>query len=123
MAFDEYQADRIRNSFKSKGIQIVEKKMMGGWCAMVDDKMCIGLLQKKTDHQDLLMVRIGEEKYESVKNEKHVLPMDFTGRPMRGYAFIAADGFDLEEDLNRWIEYCIEYNPKAKSSKRKKSKT
>jgi hypothetical protein len=45
--------------------------------------------------------------------------MDFTGRPMKGYLFIESEGVDMDEDLDFWVEKCLDFNPKAKSSKKK----
>jgi hypothetical protein len=36
--------------------------------------------------------------------------MDFTGRVMRGFLFIDAEGFDLDADLDFWMERAIEFN-------------
>ena len=38
------------------------------------------------------------------------LPMDFTGRPMRGFIFIIPDGFDLDSDLEYWVELALNFN-------------
>lgn len=119
MAFDEYTADRIRQLFKAKGVSFIEKKMMGGLCFMVNDKMCCGVLFSKKKNLDLLMVRIGEDAFEASKHKNGCQPMDFTGRPMKGYGFITPDGYDLDEDLEFWIQKCIDFNPLAKSSKKK----
>jgi hypothetical protein len=114
--YNEWQADRIRRLFIEKGILYTERKMMGGLCFMVNDKMCCGLLQK--NNTDLLMARIGPEAYEKAVLKPSVKPMDFTGRPMKGYIFVEADGIDLDSDLEYWIQYCLSYNPLAKSSKK-----
>ncbi|MGC9342589.1 MAG: TfoX/Sxy family protein [Bacteroidales bacterium] len=52
MAYDEFLADRIRAALKDKQISFDEKKMMGGLCYMVDEKMCVGVIK------DNLMARI-----------------------------------------------------------------
>ncbi len=122
MAYDEYQADRVRGTLKGKGVSFDERKMMGGLCIMVDDKMCVGLMQSKADGQNLLMVRIGEDTLSQVINEKHVLPMEFTGRPLKGYAFIEAEGFDMQEDMDHWVQLCLDFNPLAKMSAKKRAK-
>ncbi len=119
MAFDEFTADRIRQIFKLKGVFFIEKKMMGGLCFMVDDKMCCGVLFSKKKNLDLIMARLGEEAYEESKNRIGCQHMDFTGRPMKGYAFVTPEGYDLDEDLEYWIQKCIDFNPLAKSSKKK----
>ena len=38
---------------------------------------------------------------------------------MKGFVFIEPEGIDLDEDLDSWIELALEYNPRAKSSKKK----
>ena len=38
--------------------------------------------------------------------------MDFTGRPMKGYIFITPEGFDLDEDLEYWIQKALDLNKK-----------
>ncbi|MGF1558920.1 MAG: hypothetical protein ACFCUL_07515 [Flavobacteriaceae bacterium] len=58
MAYDEFLADRIRNILKTKSVTLVERKMMGGLCFMVNDKMCCGLLTDKITEASVLMARI-----------------------------------------------------------------
>lgn len=36
----------------------------------------------------------------------HARPMDFTGRPMQGYVFVAAAGTRTEAQLRFWVERC-----------------
>lgn len=120
MAFDAYLADRIRNQLKEKHVRFNELKMMGGLCFKVDDKMLCGIHIDKKYGNSLLMARIGEHAYEKVIHKTECLPMDFTGRPMRGYIFVTPDGFDTEDDLSYWLHLCLAFNPSAKSSKRKK---
>ena len=122
MAFDPHQAERIRQVFKKKKAMTEEKKMIGGLCFMVDDKMCCGTHIDKKSGNTLLMARIGEDAYLQHFNEASCLPMDFTGRPMKGYVFVTSDGIDLDEDLEHWIQLCLDFNPLAKASKKRKSK-
>jgi len=122
MAYDEFLADRVRQLFNEKSVSYVEKKMMGGLCFMVDDKMCCGLLTDKNTDSPVLMARIGLDNYENALKKPHCSEMNFTGRSMKGYVFIAADGIDLDEDLTYWIQLCLDFNPLAKRSKKKKSK-
>ncbi len=122
MAYNEYLADRIRRSFLEERQNVEEKKMMGGLCFMLNDKMCCGIHFDKKRQTDLLMARIGEEATEEALIKEGCHPMDFTGRPMKGYVFVDPDGFDLDEQLDYWIKKCIAFNPLAKSSKHKKKK-
>lgn len=113
MAYDEFLADRIRVQLKSKKFPFFEKKMMGGLCFMVDEKMCIGIVKKN------LMVRIDPENQDKLLTINGSRPMDFTGKPMKGFLFVEPIGYDMDEDLEFWVNECLAFNPKAKSSKKK----
>ena len=71
--------------------------MFAGLCFMIDEKMACGIHYDKKKETDLLMARIGAAASEKVMERTGCHPMDFTGRPMRGYVFITPDGFDSEE--------------------------
>lgn len=113
MAYDEHLAERVRHAFKDHHTIFEEKKMMGGLCFMVNDKMCAGVVKNE------LMARVDPQVYDDVLNNRGSREMDFTGRAMRGFLFISPEGVDLDEDLNYWIGLCLEFNPRAKSSKKK----
>lgn len=121
MAYDEYIADRVKNVLTQKKVPFYEKKMFGGLCIMVDDKMCCGVMYDKKKETDLLMARIGEEASVEAMQREGCHPMDFTGRPMQGYVFVTPDGFDSETDLEYWIHLCVDFNPLAKASKKRKT--
>ncbi len=123
MAYDEYLADRIRQQLKEKNTAFSELKMMGGLCFKVDNKMLCGIHLDKKYGDNLLMARIGEAVYETELEKPECLPMDFTGRPMKGYIFVTPDGFDTDDDLSHWLDLCIAFNPLAKASKPRKKKS
>lgn len=114
MAYNEHLADRIRQYFQEKKVRFEEKKMMGGLCFMVDDKMCVGV------HNEDLMGRIGPEAYNGALKKPGCRKMDFTGREMKGFVFVDPEGTDLDADLEEWLNICLIYNPLARSSKKKK---
>lgn len=114
MAYNEYLQERIEFILKERNIRFEAKKMMGGLCFMIDEKMCLGIVN------DELMARVGEEKYDELLLKKGARAMDFTKRPMKGFLFVSADGIDFQDDLEYWVDRCLEYNPFAKSSKKKK---
>ena len=87
---------------------------------MVDEKMCCGIHFDKKKNMDLLMARIGEEASVEALRSTGCHPMDFTGRPMRGYVFISPEGFDTDDSLDHWIQLCVDFNPFAKASKKKR---
>lgn len=122
MAYDEYQAERIARVFDERKLHIEEQKMFGGMLFKLDGKMCVGThIDKRTD-VSLLMVRIGDDAYAHNANRTGCHPMDYTRRPMKGFAFITPDGCDLDEDLAYWIDLAIAFNPLAKASKKRKKK-
>ena len=112
MAYDEHLAERIKRVLNEKNTPFKEKKMFGGISFMVDDKMCVGVLKNE------MMARIDPEIQQNVLLEKGCREMDFTHRPMKGFLFISPEAIDLDEDLEKWVTRCLEYNPKAKSSKK-----
>ncbi len=123
MAYDEYLAERINRIMEDHKANFFTKKMMGGLCYMVNDKMACGIHFDKKKQVDLLMARIGPDAAEANMDKKACcLPMDFTGRPMKGYVFITPDGFDTDKDLEYWIQLCMDFNPLAKASKKRKKK-
>lgn len=118
MAYNENSLNRIREVLLAKSIDFVEKKMFSGVCIMVNDKMCCGTHIDKKNQEDLLLCRIGEEAYEKALEDTNCLPMQFTGKSMKGYVFVMEKGFDTAQKLSNWIDLCIKFNPEAKSSKK-----
>ncbi|UTW61617.1 TfoX/Sxy family protein [bacterium SCSIO 12741] len=104
MAFDEHLAERIRSVLEEKKVVFEEKKMMGGLTFMVRDKMCVGIV--KND----FMARVGKDRYEQALTREGAREMDFTGRPMKGYVFVAPEGIDMEDDLDLWVQDCLDFN-------------
>jgi hypothetical protein len=122
MAYDAYLADRIRRVLNDKQIYFSELKMMGGLCFKVDNKMLCAIFINKNYGDSLIMARIGESIYLDELKKPECLSMDFTGRAMKGYIYVTPEGFDTEDDLEYWIQLCLNYNPLAKASKPKKKK-
>ena len=120
MAYDDYLGDRIRQTLNEKQTHFTELKMMGGLCFKVDHKMLCGIHIDKKYGDSLLMARIGVSAYKKEIVKAVCLPMDFTGRPMKGYVFVTPDGFDTDRDLSYWIDLCLAFNPMAKASQKKK---
>ena len=114
MAYNEFLADRIRLALKEKGSAFQEKKMMGGLAFMVDNKMCVGVVK------DDLMARIDPAAYDEALKHKGCRAMDLTGRPMKGFVFVSPEGTDMDDDLAGWVQLALDFNPRAKASKKNK---
>jgi TfoX/Sxy family transcriptional regulator of competence genes len=115
MAYNEVLADRVKEILNSKKIKYTEKKMFGGLCFLVDDKMLLGVEKNR------LMTRIDPEDEPTALKKKGAKPMDFTGKVMKGFLFVDDHAVDMDKDLEYWVDLCMKYNPKAKASKKKKS--
>ncbi len=46
--------------------------------------------------------------------------MDFTGRPMKSYVLVDETGMRTNKDFNYWIGLALDFNARAKASKKKK---
>ena len=114
MAYDTHLADRISQVLKTRHIGFEEKKMMGGLCFMINDKMCVGIIKEN------MMIRIDPEIQDELLQKPGCRMMDFTKRPMKGFLYVEPVGVDMDIDLEYWIQLALEFNPKAKSSKQKK---
>ena len=102
MAYDEGLAERIRNILDEQP-GITEKKMFGGVAFLANGHMSVGIVLEK------LMVRVGPESYDAVLRERHVRKMDFTGRPMKGFVYVAPSGYEADADLERWVGMGLRY--------------
>lgn len=116
MPYNEQLVDRIAEQLLSLDIAFEEKYMFGGVCFMVDNKMCLGVIK------DDMMVRVNPEKEDLLLSRDEARPMDFTKRPMRGYLYIDSTVYHDDSVLNFWVDQCLEFNPLAKASKKKKKK-
>lgn len=122
MVFDPLLADRIRNLLTARNVDFTDKSMMVGRVFQVDEKMLCGIHIDKRTEGSLLMARIGEVAYPAETEKEETLPMDFTGRPMRGYIFVVPEGFTDDDSLGYWLDLCLAFNPLAKASKKRKKK-
>ena len=102
MAYDERLAERLRNIFGGHP-KAEEKKMFGGLAIMVNDYMCCGVID------DMLVVRVGSDQYEKALLQPHTRPMDFTGRPMKGYVYVESAGLPSDEALESWVSQGISF--------------
>lgn len=117
MAFNEKLADRTRELIALTHKNVEEKRMFGGLCFMVNDKMCVGVEKER------LMVRLNPEIYDEVIEKEGCMPMDFTGRIMKGYVFVDISALNTKKKLNYWVELALAFNKIAKASKKKTIKS
>ena len=97
MAYDEGLARRIQ------GIMVglpgyIERKMFGGVGYMLWGNMACGV------NGDDLIVRVGPEGYEEALAQPHTKEFDMTGRPMKGWVVVTADGVESDDQLEAWVQ-------------------
>lgn len=116
MAYNEKIADRTREIMAETGRIIEEKNMFGGLCFMVDGKMCVGV------EKDRLMLRIDPGIYESLLEKDGCTPMDFTGKPMKGYVYVDETFLRTKTQLAYWVKLALNYNLLVKATHKKSKK-
>jgi TfoX/Sxy family transcriptional regulator of competence genes len=102
VAYNEGLADRIR-AIVGDGPGLTERKMFGGIAFMLNGNMFCGVTR------DDLMVRVGPDRFEQALASPGARLMDFTGRPMKGMAFIGPEGYATDEQLREWVEQTLDY--------------
>lgn len=102
MEYDKQLAMRIRRTLSQrKGI--TEKEMFGGLAFLLHGKMCCRVV--KND----LVARVGPDYYKQALTKPSVRPMDFTGRPLKGWVYVNPEGQKTDNALKKWIELGVVY--------------
>src|SRR2546425_297290 len=113
MAYNEKLAIRIREALADIS-NIEEKKMFRGITFMVNGKMCICVGDNE------MMCRIDPELQETLIQKKGCRIMEMKGRKYKGYVLISEEGMRSKKDFEFWIKTALEYNKKAKATKKRK---
>lgn len=116
MAYDETLAERVRDAL-SPVPDVAEIKMFGGLCFMVRGHMAVGV------NKDDLMVRLPEEEGEAALSEPGARPMDFTGKPMKGFLFVGPDGHRTDRQLRAWVDRSVAYSSSLPPKRLKKRRS
>ena len=115
MAYDTKLADRIREYLvEFPELKIEEKTMFQGLTFMVNDKMCVCVSGEN------LMCRFDPNLQEEVAEKNGYQPMIMKGKEYKGYCYIDPTGFKSKNEFEYWINLCLDYNERAKLSKKKK---
>lgn len=112
-----YNTDTLINSIRetlSKLPAVEEKNMFQGTAFMVNDKLCIAV------RKDTLLCRIGEQQAETELEQGYCTPMINNGRTMKDFVFVDIERLTGTRRLSYWIDLCLQFNPIAKASKKKK---
>ena len=101
MGYNVKLAERIRSELD--GIPVVEKKMFGGVGFLLNGNLACGV------NKDDMIVRVDPEKHATLLKKSHVRPFDMTGRPMKGWLLVEAEGVKTEKQLSTWVKEGVEF--------------
>jgi TfoX/Sxy family transcriptional regulator of competence genes len=102
MAYDEGLATRVREVLGDQP-ELVEKQMFGGLAFLLHGNMACGVRGED------LIVRVAAESPDAALGEPGARPFDLTGRPMKGWLLVDADGHAEDDDLRRWVDRGLAY--------------
>jgi TfoX/Sxy family transcriptional regulator of competence genes len=115
VAYDEELAERVRAALGSvKGV--TEIKMFGGLCFTIGGNMAVGITG------DDLMVRMEAGSADAALKEPNARPMDFTGKPMKGFLYVGPDGVQTQKMLEKWVGRGVDYASSLPAKKPKPRK-
>ncbi|MFY0254928.1 TfoX/Sxy family protein [Chitinophaga sp. 30R24] len=104
----------VREVLSTATSNIIEKKMFGELCFMVNDKMCVGV------GLDKLMVRIDPSYSDEVlASGAGCELMIHGGKEMKGFTFVEEAVLHTQKQLQHWIKMALKFNKNAKSSSKK----
>jgi len=102
MAYNETLAARVRQILSSV-MGFSERKMFGGLCFLIHGNMCCGVLKNE------LVLRLDPELARETLGGPHTRPMDFTGRPMKGFVFVEGGGLHTDRQLRAWVSMALSF--------------
>jgi len=115
MPYDDSLVHSVREYLADfPNLEIEEKKMFRGVTFMVNGKMCI------TVSGENLMCRFDPALYAEVSEKKGFEAMVMKGWKYQGYGYVKPEGFASKRDFKYWVDFCLDFNDRAKSSKKKK---
>jgi TfoX/Sxy family transcriptional regulator of competence genes len=112
MAYNEELTDRLRQALVDVP-KVQERRMFRGVAFMVDGKMCM------TVGDTRLMCRIDPALHETAIERNGVSVLKMRGREYRGFLYVDEEALKAPRDLKYWVDLCLDYNKRAKASKKK----
>jgi TfoX/Sxy family transcriptional regulator of competence genes len=116
MPISESLQDRVRSALAGVP-RVEEKKMFGSLAFMVRGKMCVAAREER------IMCRIDPSLHDRALERDGCQAMEMNGRVYRGFMRVSADALKSKRDLDYWIGLALDYNARAKASKRRKRTT
>ncbi len=114
MPYNQKLAYRLRELLADVP-EVAEKEMFRGITFMVNGKMCISV-----SGMEQLMVRIDPEMHDSLVEKNGCEEVIMRGKSMKGFVYVYESALKTKKELAGWVTLALDYNPKAKASKKKK---
>lgn len=114
MAYNEQLAERIERIILEAEIPYETKKMFGGYCFMINEKLCIAA---KIDE---IMLRVMDSEFDQLSAMNYARPVDMSGSKMKGFIYVESAAYEKEIDLKWWVDKGIEFGLKGVLKTKKK---
>ncbi|MEP6468073.1 MAG: TfoX/Sxy family protein [Parafilimonas sp.] len=114
MAINEHLSEKVRNAL-AKISGVTEKKMFSGIAFMVNDKLCI------TVGNNRIMCRVDPSLQEQLIQKTGCTTVVMKERNYKGYVWVNETALETKKQLDYWVKLALEFNPKAKSTVKKKA--
>ncbi|MFD5141937.1 TfoX/Sxy family protein [Streptomyces sp. NPDC058401] len=102
MTYDEGLAQRIRERLGEQAA-VTEKRMFGGLAFLLHGNMTMAVSGEE------VAVRVGPDQSEQALARPEARPMDFTGRPMRGWVTVSGPALTKDAVLDHWITTAVSF--------------
>ncbi|MFG2868541.1 TfoX/Sxy family protein [Streptomyces sp. NPDC048338] len=102
MTYDEGLAQRIRERLGERPA-VSEKRMFGGLAFLLHGNMTVGV------SGDEVIARVGPDGTEQALARPEARPMDFTGRPMRGWVTVSGPALAEDAVLDHWVTRAVAF--------------
>lgn len=107
MAFDPDTVERVRLVLEQLPLRADEAtseiRMFGGLCFTLNGKMLVGVGKGR------IMLRLDDDALGAALADGNATPMDFTGKPLRNFAYLDESAIASDGDLLRWIEKSADF--------------
>jgi TfoX/Sxy family transcriptional regulator of competence genes len=118
MPYSTKLAERVRTYLERiANLRIEEKAMFKGLAFLVNGKMCVNVSGED------LMCRYDPGLDLEVTERTGFKPMVMKGKQLRGYCYVSEAGYKSNVNFEYWLKLCLDFNEKAKASKKKKRRS
>ncbi len=112
MAINDKLTGNIREALDDVR-NVKEKKMFSGIAFMVNDKLCIAV------RGDNIMLRINPSIHDELVEKEGCSEMIMQKKSLKGYVVVNESVLKTRKQIEYWVKLALDYNPKAKLSKKK----